>query len=231
MAPPRLCRLFLFDLDGTLIDSREDIARAVNAALLRLGLPSLSAADVLRFVGDGIEILMDRALRAVSGKAPDPGQVALAVRIMVQEYEARLFESTRLYPGVRDTLGALQGARLGLISNKLESLSRELLRGFGLESLFSVILGSDSLPRRKPDPLPVAVAMARTGAIAAETVMVGDSRTDILAGKAAGVATCGVTWGFRSREELEAAGCDRIIDSMSELLQLYAPPQADLHHS
>ena len=221
MSPLWPCRLFLFDLDGTLIDSREDIARAVNATLIRMGYPALSNDDVLRFVGDGIDVLMRRALRAGAELEPDGDQVDLGVRLMLQEYEVHLFEHTRLYPGVRETLDTLRRANLGLITNKLEALSWRILQGFGLADHFSVVLGSDSLPRRKPDPAPILEAMARSGALPAETVMIGDSRTDILAGKGAGVVTCGASWGFRSRAELETAGCDWILDRMPQLLELF----------
>jgi phosphoglycolate phosphatase len=221
---PRPCRLFLFDLDGTLVDSREDIARAVNAVLMKVGQNPLSMPDVLRFVGDGIEILIQRALRAATGREPDAGQVAAGVDLMIQEYEHHLFDASRLYPGVRETLDALHWAKMGLITNKLEALARRVLQGFDLAHHFSAVMGGDSLPQRKPDPAPLRVAMARCRALPCETVMVGDSRTDILAGKAAGVTTCGVSCGFRGREELQAAGSDVIIDEFSDLLRHFSPP-------
>jgi phosphoglycolate phosphatase len=226
MPVPRPCRLFLFDLDGTLVDSREDIARAVNAVLGKIGQPALSMPDVLRFVGDGIETLLQRSLRNVTGVEPDAHTVETCVHLMLQEYETHLFDSTYVYPGVRETLEALSWAKLGLITNKLEALSRRILQNFDLADHFSIVLGGDSLPRRKPDPYPILEAIARCEARAEETVMVGDSRTDILAGKAARVMTCGVSGGFRSREELEAAGCDLLIDRFPDLLKLFCAPNA-----
>jgi phosphoglycolate phosphatase len=220
---PRPCRLFLFDLDGTLVDSREDIARAVNAVLMKVGQNPLSMSDVLRFVGDGIEILMQRALRAATDREPDVSQVGACVDLMIEEYEHHLFDASHLYPGVRETLDALHRAKMGLITNKLEALARRVLQGFGLDHHFSVVMGGDSLPQRKPDPAPLRAAMIRCGALPCETVMVGDSRTDILAGKAAGVTTCGLSSGFRGREELQAAGSDVIIDEFSELLRHFSP--------
>ena len=223
---PRPIRLFLFDLDGTLVDSREDIARAVNAVLMKVGQNPLPMPVVLQFVGDGIEILIQRALCAAAGREPDAGRVRACVDLMIQEYEHHLFDASRLYPGVRGTLDALRGAKMGLITNKLEALARRVLEGFDLAHHFSVVMGGDSLPQRKPDPAPLRAAMACCDALPCETLMVGDSRTDILAGKAAGVATCGVACGFRGRDELQAAGSDVIIDNFSDLLRHFSPPAA-----
>lgn len=221
MSFPRPCRLFLLDLDGTLVDSKEDIARAVNVVLTRMGQPPLSKASVIRSVGDGVEILIRRVLSEVTGAEPDRAQVDAGMGLLLEEYGNHLIDATRLYPGVRETLEALHGATLALISNKPEALSRRVLAAFGLLDSFSLVLGGDSLPRRKPDPAPILDAMSRCHVLPAETVMVGDSPTDIIAGKAAGVITCGISGGFRSREELQAAGCDVIIDHFPELLHYF----------
>jgi len=223
---PRPCRLFLFDLDGTLIDSKEDIARAANAALTGLGHHPLSVPDLLPFVGDGINALIHRVLLNAGGAEPDSHYIAAGVELMLQAYNRHICDSTRLYPGVRETLDRLHWARFGLITNKPEALTRRLLQVFNLADRFSLVLGGDSLPQRKPDPAPLLEAMARTGIPPGETVMVGDSRTDVLAGKAADVTTCGVSYGFRSREELVAAGCDLIIDEFAGLLLAFCAPAA-----
>jgi phosphoglycolate phosphatase len=225
MPLPYPCRLFLFDLDGTLIDSREDITRAVNAVLIKMGQPALSMAEVIRFVGDGTEALIQRVLRNTTGAEPSVDQVSAGVNLLLEEYGNHLIDSTRLYPGVRETLASLRWARLGLVSNKSEALSRRLLAAFGLAERFCMVIGGDSLPRRKPDPAPILEAMSRCHALPSETVMVGDSPTDTIAGKAAGVFTCGISGGFRSREELEAAGPDVIIEHFSELLKLFCAPK------
>lgn len=224
MPVARPCRLFLFDLDGTLVDSKDDIVRAVNAVLSRLRHPPIPVADVIRFVGDGIELLVQRVLRKVTAHEPTPDEVRAGVTLMLEEYRENLVGSTRLYPGVRETLDAMAWAKMGLVSNKQEELCRRLLCAFGLEQRFSVVLGGDSLPSRKPDPAPILSAMLRCGATAGETVMVGDSPADIYAGKAAGVFTCGFSGGFRGREDLQAAGSDLIIDHFQELLDLFRAP-------
>jgi len=226
MASTRPCRLFLFDLDGTLVDSSEDIARAVNAVLARMGRPALSKSVVLQFVGDGMESLVERVLRQSFGMAPGQEKTKAGTDLLIEEYGEHLIESSRLYPGVRETLAALRTARVGLVSNKPEALSRRVLADFGLAERFCVVLGGDSLARRKPHPDQILSALERCQATPRETVMVGDSPTDIHAGRAAGVFACGVSCGFRSREELEAVGCDVIIDHLAELLHHFSPPPA-----
>jgi len=226
---PRSCRLFLFDLDGTLIDSSEDIARALNSGLLKTGRRALALPDVIRFVGEGMDVLIRRALREVTGMEPEAQEIRTVMQVMLEEYHARPVASSRLYPGVRETLAALRWARFGLVSNKTECLCRRILEAFHLSESFCIVLGSDSLPWRKPDPAPLLKAMIHCGAQTSETVMVGDSRTDVLAGKAAGIFTCGLSCGFRGREELAVAGCDLIIDSFAQLQEYFVPPSD--HHS
>ena len=144
---------------------------------------------------------------------------------VLEEYENRLLDSTRLYPGVKEGLDRLYWAEFAIVTNKPEKLSRKLLEALGLGHRFRTILGGDSIPLRKPDPAPLREAMRRCGATAQETVMVGDSPGDIKAGRAAGVITCGIAGGFRGREALEAAGCDLVITSIAELADHFLPPE------
>ncbi|MFH1573387.1 MAG: HAD-IA family hydrolase [Acidobacteriota bacterium] len=216
-------RLFLFDLDGTLIDSRRDIALSVNLALERLGLPSLPESRVVDFVGDGVDKLVLRALRESRGGEPGPEILRQGLSVLIEEYGRHLMDYTRLYPGVREMLAALDWGTFGVVSNKLERFSRSVLSGFGLADHFCVIFGGDTFPQRKPDPTPLLRAMEICGAAPGETVMVGDSPADILAGKAAGVFTCGFGCGFRSPEELRTAGCDILVQSLLDLPRYFRP--------
>ena len=220
---PRPCRLFLFDLDGTLIDSKADIAQALNAALVRMSLPPLAMSRVADFVGDGVQRLIHRTLREVTGAEPNNEQAHTATSLYLEEYGVHLLDSTHLCEGVNEALNRLWWASFAVVTNKPESFSRRILEGLGVGDRFCAILGGDSTSQRKPDPAPLRKAMTQCGAKPSETVMVGDSAVDIHAGRAAGVYTCGVTGGFRSRAELEAAGCDLILSNLAELADYFCP--------
>ncbi len=217
-------RLFIFDLDGTLIDSRDDLSRSVNLALERLHLPPLEPQQVIAFVGDGVDQLMRRALAKAGGHAADEELVRQGVELLLEEYGRHLLDATRLYPGVVEALDALWWARFAVVSNKPERLSRRIMEELGLAKRFCAILGGDSLPQRKPDPAPLRRVMELCGAPPEETVMVGDGTTDIQAGKAAGVLTCAIGGGYRPAEVLLAAGCDLLVRDVAELPRHFAPP-------
>jgi phosphoglycolate phosphatase len=224
---PYPCRLFLFDLDGTLIDSKLDIARALNLTLERLKFPHLPISRIAEFVGDGVQVLLERSLRAVSGVGPDSHQVQAAIPIFKEEYAEHLMDTTRLCEGASEALDRLSGAMLGVISNKPEEFSRRILDALGVGDRFLTVLGGDSTPKRKPAPDPLLIAMTQCHATPSETVMIGDSPMDIVAGKAAGTKTCGITGGFRGREELEAARADIIITNLVELADFFRPAEDD----
>ena len=221
---PWPCRLFLFDLDGTLIDSRIDIANSVSLALARMSLPDVAGSQVVEFVGDGVRKLIQRVLRAAMGGEATPEQVRRGVELVVEEYERHSLDNTRLYPGVRETLDRLSWAYFGVVTNKLERLSKQILDGLGVSARFCAILGGDSTPHLKPHPASLREAMRRCKREPHETIMVGDSPVDIDAGRAAGVITCGISEGFCGRPALEAAGCDLILDHLSELPAHFGPP-------
>jgi phosphoglycolate phosphatase len=222
----RPCRLFLFDLDGTLIDSRADITWAVNLALARMNLAQLDESRVADFVGSGVPILIERALRQVTGREPESALVQEGISLFEEEYANHLLDRTCLFPHVKEGLDRVSWARFAVVSNKPELFSRRILEGLGIGGRFSIILGGDSIQKRKPDPESLIKAMDFCKVPATEAAMVGDSTVDIQAGKAAGVTTCGVLGGFRPREELEAAGCDLIIESLIELADHFCAPDA-----
>ena len=214
---PRPCSLFLFDLDGTLIDSREDITTSLNIALGRMGLNPLPEARVTKFVGSGVQVLVERSLREVTGSAPPEDRVRLGIALFKEEYGIHLLDRTHLYPGVKESLDHLCWARFAVVSNKPEIFCRRILDGLGVGMRFLAILGGDSA-LRKPDPASLLKAMEFCRANPHETVMVGDSPVDIQAGKAAGVMTCGVLGGFHSRADLEAAGSDLLVHNLLDLV-------------
>jgi len=220
----RPCRLFIFDLDGTLIDSRADIAGALNLALARMEMPALAEAQIADFVGEGVQRLVERALHEITGRQPGSQVTQNLITLFREEYGQHLLDQTRLYPGAKEALDRLTWASFAVVTNKPEGFSRRILDGLGVGNRFCSIFGGDSVQKRKPDPEALLKTMNACRATPSETAMVGDSSVDIQAGKAAGVTTCGVTGGFRPRQELEAAGCDLIIENLIELANHFRSP-------
>lgn len=185
--------LIVFDLDGTLIDSREDLATAVNAVRADYGLGALPVSQVAGYIGNGVRKLLERSLQ----DAPKTDQDDALGR-MKRHYQEHLTDQTSLYPGVPEGLAALHAAgyRLALASNKVTDACKALLRHFGLLEMFSVVLGGDSTQRLKPDPEPLLVAMGRVGAAAADTWMIGDHHTDLEIARRAGTHSAFVTYGI-----------------------------------
>ena len=220
---PQSFRLFLFDLDGTLIDSRADLAFSLNLALARLNMHPLPESRIVDFVGDGVQKLIERSLRETTGREPESTLTKDCIALFREEYGNHLLDRTRLCPGVLEALDRLSWATFAVVSNKPEGFSRRILEALNVAERFRIILGGDSTRNPKPHPESLLKAMDVCDSIPSETVMVGDSATDIKAGKAAGVVTCGILGGFRTRENLEEAGCDLIIHGLLELADCFRP--------
>ena len=210
----------LFDLDGTLVDSRADIINSVNLMLIELGREPLPDTHVLKFVGEGARMLVERALKAGQNGAALSDDVDHALLVFRRHYRAHLLDQTRVYPEVEQTLARLQHIPKAVVTNKPYEFTIPLLEGIGLLSYFKVVLGGDSLSERKPSPLMLIEAARRCGAQVADCLMVGDSRVDVEAGRAACMRTCGYIPGFRGRTELVDAGVDFVIERFSELCAL-----------
>lgn len=206
--------LLIFDLDGTLIDSKQDIVNGVNAARAHMGLPPLDTPTIASYVGNGAPVLIRRAM---GPEASDP-DTAEALRFFVDFYQRNPLVNTKLYPGVREALDDLHhaGKHLAILTNKPEKISNIIVDGLNLRDHFFRVYGGDSFPEKKPDPVGILALMRESGVGPGGTVMVGDSGVDIRTARNAGVIACGVTWGFQP-ETLETHPPDLLISDMRDL--------------
>jgi len=210
-----MLRLLIFDLDGTLADTAIDITNAVNFALQPFGVRPFSVEEIRGMVGSGITSLLHSLIPP--GYAPDL-TLDDAIERFLGYYSEHILDNTTAYPNVRETLQRLDTYKKAVISNKRESLSKKVLDGIGILHHFDIVLGSDSVPERKPSPVPVFEVLKRLGIREDEAIMIGDSNYDIETAKAAGVKVIAVTYGFRPKEVLKDA--DYMIDDFRELLQI-----------
>jgi len=212
-------RLLLFDLDGTLVDSAPDIADAVDQALEAHGRPGVGEDVVRGYIGNGAERLVHRALTGSRDGDAAAAEFAAVYASFLEIYQANLYVRTRVYPGVGAALRALadDGWTLGVVTNKPTRFTMPLLAAAELDDWFAIVLSGDSLPRKKPDPLPLIHAADAVGADLAQTIMVGDSIADLEAARQAGVPAICVSYGYAGGVDLVACGVDRLIDEMSAL--------------
>lgn len=209
----------VFDLDGTLIDSRRDIATGINRMRADLGLPPLTLEQVVSMVGEGARLLVRRAL---GGDVPED-QVDRALAVYLDHYRQVCLDTTQPYPGIEAMLRELAGSYpLAVLSNKGESLSRRILEGLGLTPLFREILGGDSLPTRKPDPAGLRLLAERLGVAVESLVLVGDSWVDAETARNAGCPFVLVEWGFPRQPFPEGLEVDVRTSDAGELTALLA---------
>lgn len=231
-----MIQLIIYDLDGTLIDSRRDIADAVNWTLKELGLGELPSDKVSSFVGSGVTNLMRQSLADSDLISPHPplsprgGEGLLgeggvsdstlkrAIKLFRRRYSEHLLDQTKLYPSVRKVLEFFKDRKQAVVTNKPENFSLQILEGLGIRPYFFRVFGGDTGFSKKPAPegLLEILRAARVGPEA--SVLVGDSAVDIETGRNAGVQTFAVTYGFGKREEIEKAGPDRILTDLEELI-------------
>jgi phosphoglycolate phosphatase len=205
----------VFDLDGTLADTRDDLVDAVNHVLRTLHLPVLPSETICQYIGEGARLLVERSL---GNQHRD--RVEEAVALFLPYYAAHLLDRTRAYPGVAEVASALhdRGVMLSLLSNKPEKMSRAILDGLGLLSAFTIVLGADSVPVRKPDPSGIECLLDQTGTPRERMLLIGDSKIDLETARAARIAFCGVAWGIRPGELLRTPGVPRGIHQAEDLL-------------
>jgi phosphoglycolate phosphatase len=205
--------LIIFDLDGTLVDTSEDLAASLNFAVTPLGIEALSVAETVALVGEGLSRLIEKILEPLGLME----YCAITMKKFLEHYSVHLTDKSKPYPGVAKSLESLKksGVAMAVLSNKREDLSRRLLDALGLAGYFALIAGSDTVPEKKPSPEAVRFVLRKFGCEPADALMVGDSSYDIEAARNAGVKVAAAAWGFRARETL--SGADYLIESMEDL--------------
>ena len=218
----RAYRAYLFDLDGTLVDSAPDINSALNVALAAATLPPVDEQLTRHWIGHGARVVLEQAFahHGVAARAADEPEMARLLRIFIDHYSGHIADASRPYPGVADTLRELasRGARLAVVTNKLGALSNLLLEALGLDRYFDAVVCGDSLAQRKPDPAPALLACRLLGAAPHETLFVGDSTTDVETARNAGCVIVCVRDGYNHGIAPEALGADALVDSLLELV-------------
>lgn len=214
-------RLLIFDLDGTLIDSREDLSQAVNQTRAFMGLPPLDHDVVASYVGNGAPVLIRKAL----GPEASQSDVDRGLEFFLAYYRDHMLDYTVLYPGVREALDTLLagGRDLAVLTNKPVRISRAIVDGLGLGRHFRFVYGGNSFERKKPDPIGIDTLRAAYGVQRGRTLMVGDSSVDVVTARNAGVPVCGVRYGFQP-ETFDEHPPDMLVDRLDQLSDWVAGP-------
>ncbi|MEM7425012.1 MAG: phosphoglycolate phosphatase [Pseudomonadota bacterium] len=208
----------VFDLDGTLVESAPDLAATTNVLLARRGRRQIELGELRSMVGKGARVMIEKAF-AATGEPATEADVKEMIPEFLEYYGDNVAVHTHPFPGILDALGVLKdrGCRLGVCTNKFESLSHKLLDALEMSHFFSAVLGGDSLSIRKPDPEHVLETIRRLGGTPDNAVMVGDSNNDIDAARAGNIASVAVTFGYTDIPAREL-GADRVIDSFDQLV-------------
>ena len=212
-------KMMLIDVDGTLVDSVPDLAYCVDEMMQAIGRPGHGEARVRDWVGNGVERLVRRALIGRLDGEPTDEDFERAYPIFLDLYAENTSKRSLLYPGIEDGLDWLKakGFTLGCVTNKAAQFTEPLLRDLGIRDYFGLVVAGDTLPKKKPDPLPLLHAAEHFGVSPAESLMVGDSVSDVKAARAAGFSIVCMSYGYNHGEDIREAHPDMVIDSLVEL--------------
>ncbi|MBV0933050.1 phosphoglycolate phosphatase [Marinobacterium weihaiense] len=213
----------MFDLDGTLVDSALDLTAAVDNMLQALGREPAGEAKVRQWVGNGAQVLVQRALSGdmhPADSAVEPELFQVAFEVFLAAYTQSNGRYSRLYPGVNELLIHLQqaGVPMAVITNKPTAFTMPLLKALKIDHYFGQVLGGDSLPVKKPDPLPLLTVLETNSCPPEQALMLGDSRNDVAAARAAGVPVVCVSYGYNHGEPVASCSPDRVVDSLASLM-------------
>ncbi len=214
----RQISVLIFDLDGTLIDSKLDLALAVNAARCQMGLAALEPERIFGYVGQGAPMLIRRSL----GQEASEEQIEEALRFFLAYYRQHMLDHTVTYPSVREALERFNRLHLTVLTNKPVRFSQEILVGLGIADYFRFVLGGNSFEKKKPDPIGVFTILERLACKPEQAMLVGDSEIDVLTARNAGVWACGVSYGLGSHR-LKDSPPDVTVDSLLELADFLRP--------
>lgn len=213
-------RALAFDLDGTLIDSAPGLASAVDAALTALSLPAAGVERVSTWIGNGADILIERALTWALGHQPQDDLIRDARVLLDTHYATTIESGSKLFPGVKEGLAALvaKGLPMAVVTNKPTPFVAPLLSSLGIADYFSLIIGGDDVVAKKPHPAPLFLVLGTFGLLQEELVFIGDSRNDILAAQAAGCPSIGMTFGYNYGEPIATSQPTVVLDHFNDLL-------------
>lgn len=216
-------KMVLIDVDGTLVDSVPDLAYCVDEMMKQLDMPVRGETAVRQWVGNGVQRLVERALTNDLDGMPDPELFARAMPIFTALYAENTSKRSRLYDGVvegLDYLQSCQGLKLGCVTNKAAQFTHPLLQDLGIFDRFEIIISGDTLPEKKPHPLPLLHAAEKLDVKPEASLMIGDSKSDVKAARAAGFQIICMTYGYNHGEDIRHYHPDAVIDSMAELSNL-----------
>lgn len=220
MVPFTNIRALAFDLDGTLVDSAPGLATALDRALSAMQLAEPGVERVATWIGNGADIMVERALSWASGRQPEPEALREARALFDKFYADTVEAGSTLFPQVAETLAALTAIPLplALVTNKPTPFIAPLLRSLGIAEHFSLIIGGDDVVAKKPHPAPIFLVLGKFGLLPQELLFVGDSRNDILAAQAAGCPCVGMSFGYNYGQPIAASNPDVVLDDFNDLL-------------